>query len=629
MKKGFTQTLMMTAILVMAAQAMAMAPIIGEIPSPVVGDQETATPINTFVYPDAIDLTTYVTDKETTANLIVWSYEVSGTQIYKINGDPPLAPTDDPVAPPAEKVIAGPGAVDNDLGNSNTSHTQDSTPNTITIRNIALSPIGGPNTALAAGTMMPQDVTLYASDGDTVGIKTITFFTNKGKDWLSFTGIVCVDRKLGNGTTGTSSGFSFTSGTGHITSSVTGKGICMTVGNAGQDALAYWESSTFGGNIPLVKNNAYRIRMVMNGTQVAASQVPLWDLLITNYMPQTGQGLDLYGAEFWMFDTAGSLNGSAQFTKGDGTATFDFWWTPPPVLTDRWNSTDPVKTGPYATVNAANRDAFVLFRVIDSKATRLDLHPGSAIGSLCLQEFEVTRYDLTEPGILQVDPNDPAHGVVWQKNSAWALAPPAPNVAVNSVHFEVNGNVEADFDPAGAFVTLKAFLGSGPSADCYAQLAPGDNYGYNQGDFFDEPNIVDNFPCPFDAHTLYKVTYMLCAPSQGDEDNPVDALYLGGNNFNSEEIQEGYVDTHNWHRGLPAYIVTVNGVTQPNATPQPFVSFFYTNYGQDPVSNPAYWGWRPTLSITNNHAFIASGEVKTGAIKLSSIKVEKITEGMN
>src|SRR5688500_1295053 len=59
------------------------APVIGDIPSPVIGDRETATPANTFVFPDAIDLTAYITDKNADGSNnppsnIIWSYEIIG-----------------------------------------------------------------------------------------------------------------------------------------------------------------------------------------------------------------------------------------------------------------------------------------------------------------------------------------------------------------------------------------------------------------------------------------------------------------------------------------------------------------------------------------------------------------------
>jgi len=623
MKKGLSQTLMVTAILVMAAQVMAMAPIISEIPSPVVGDQETATPASTFVFPDAIDLTKYVTDTKTTdSTQIVWSYEVSGDQIYSINGVTPLGPADDPVTATG-KIIAGPGALDLDLGNDTTSHTQDADPNTITIRNIALSPIGGPNLNLevqAPGSNMPQDVTLYASDGELTSATIVTFYTATGKDHMSYKGIPVVHNDFTNGTTGSTSGWAFTSGgVNQITSTVDGRGICMTVGAAGINSLGYWEEEY--GEIKLVQNYAYRIRLVLNGTQSAANEVPLWDLLLTNFWHNSDfsqyHGMDLYGAEFWMFDNAGSLDNFNALNGGDGT--FDFWWTPPPVLTDRWNSVEPhsgtQNGGPYDPANAADKDAYVMFRIIDQKATRSDLHPEQAVGTMCMSHFSVDRYDIVST--LKADPT-----VVWQKNSAWSLAPAAPTVAVDSMHFETQSNVSPTWASTG--VTLKptggsGISGDGSSANCYGKLAPGDNYGYNQGAIFDEPNIVDNFPCAFDAKTLYKVTYMLSAPTQGDEDSPVDALYLGGDTLNSQTIQEGYVCTHAWHCGMPAYNVTVGGVTQPVGTPQPYTLFFYSNHGQS-ADNPVYWGWRPMLTITNNNAFIRQLRVKPRPAGSSSVR---------
>jgi hypothetical protein len=433
MKQGFTQTLMMCAILVMAAQAMASAPVISEIPSPVVGDQETATPSNTFVYPDAFDLTTKATDDTLSQSAIVWSYETLGSpQVYSINGVPIMGGSDN-FNDPANtgKAIAGPGASDLDVHNDTTSHTQDSNPNTITIRNILLSPIGGPNVAPdAAKGAYPQDVVFYASDGDLFTTRTVTLYTSTGFDHMSNVGIPIVSTSFGSGTTAVPDGWSLQK-LGQLTTTVNANGVCMDVtGVTNQDSFGFFFAPF--GELPLVKNSAYRIRLVMNGTQQTLHQVPIWDLVLDNSgssvgPPPLGPGNTAYAADFILWDNAFTNNGAPQLTKGD--TTFDFWWTPPPVLNARWNdateASDTSKSGPFAPSQAVNNYVQIFTRVFDPRLA--DSNTGNLLqcllntGSLCMKDMSVTRYDLTDPNALVADPT-----LVYQQpptGASWSLAP--------------------------------------------------------------------------------------------------------------------------------------------------------------------------------------------------------------
>ena len=81
MSKGLKVSLVTVAIALMGMTAMATAPVIGNIPSPIVGGGDTTTPANEFVYPDAINLNAHRSDHGGDEN-IGWSYEVTGTQIY-------------------------------------------------------------------------------------------------------------------------------------------------------------------------------------------------------------------------------------------------------------------------------------------------------------------------------------------------------------------------------------------------------------------------------------------------------------------------------------------------------------------------------------------------------------------
>jgi len=159
MSKGLKLTLVTVAVALMGMSAMAEAPVISDIPSPIVGGGPTISPSDTFVYPDAINLNKYVTDDGGLEN-VVWSYTVEGTAIYNINGTEPIdLGTDDPIDP---------AATDKDLGTiRNSEKNPDAKVQTITVRNVNLSPYGGPDTDPGDTGILDSEtqvVTLFASD---------------------------------------------------------------------------------------------------------------------------------------------------------------------------------------------------------------------------------------------------------------------------------------------------------------------------------------------------------------------------------------------------------------------------------------------------------------------------------
>jgi hypothetical protein len=170
---------------------MAMAPVIPELRSPVVGDATGATFDDTFVWEDAWNLDLLVSDLETSDAGILWSYvtgEFDGTfgpflSKYSLNG------VDPQVDPSAAEAINPPAAnrIDNQVVDSELN--TDGNFRTVTIRDRELSPIGGPN-SLAPGTgpgiVGSETVTLFASDGSSVGWATTIIFTeNDAEDHFS------------------------------------------------------------------------------------------------------------------------------------------------------------------------------------------------------------------------------------------------------------------------------------------------------------------------------------------------------------------------------------------------------------------------------------------------------------
>ena len=153
MHKGLKSTLLTVAVALLGFKAMATAPTISSMPDIIIGDAETATPANEYVFPDAVDADTKVSDTDSTDGQIIWSYTNPGGN-YRINNATPN--TGDLVNPAAGSRI---NVVDTDP------KQVDNNPRTFTFRNIVHSPIGGSYTQ--ATTSEGQVVTVVASDGST------------------------------------------------------------------------------------------------------------------------------------------------------------------------------------------------------------------------------------------------------------------------------------------------------------------------------------------------------------------------------------------------------------------------------------------------------------------------------
>jgi len=109
MRKGLKLALMTVAIALISVRAMAMAPVINDVPSPIVGNAEPVTGGSNFVFIDAFDLNNYGSDVETTTPELLWSYTgpgVAGASKYLINGVPPInTSVVDPKSPTTAQTI--------------------------------------------------------------------------------------------------------------------------------------------------------------------------------------------------------------------------------------------------------------------------------------------------------------------------------------------------------------------------------------------------------------------------------------------------------------------------------------------------------------------------------------------
>jgi len=604
MRKGLTQALMAVAVVIMAAKVMAMAPIIGDIPSPIVGDAEDATPGNTFVYPDAIDLTAYVTDQNPgnppTVNdpaNIMWSYEIlDQTDRYRINNRDQLAPADDPSNPPALKRIDGPGSADDDPAGTNDAASK------ITIRNIGLSPIGGPNVDPGTAGNLPseiQAVTLYAGDGTTFSWKSVLFYTdNGGADQLSGAEVVGVE-VYNQSFTNTVANWGYVPG-GQATSSYDAQAgaLCINTPAAGEN-LAQWSSSY--GVLPLVKNAVYRIRAGINTTQANPALVPFWDMIVNSFLwPNASApggavgGLNLYGGNYMFL----ANTGNASAAVSGQTTDFINWYTPAAMLTTQWNDeaegTFPNGPGPWAPSNAANKDAGIEFRILDV-ASNTGTNSAQANGSMCLTQLTIDRFDYNDLTVVgnRLNQSTITQGGLQGVSSGggntrgWAL--------VNATVSFANNAVTVTPTASGDMLTL---------------IEPGD---YNF-DLVTGNSVTDNYPVAMAKQTLYRITIDMSAPTAQAANTPPDIIFMGADTPTNELINLSYVTVQAWHHAMPK-----------EGTPQTYVAFFYSNNGTAD-SNPAWFKqfrWR--AMIGSNAGLGGGGEANTGAITIHNAMVDEVT----
>jgi len=581
---------MAVAVALLAFQAMAMAPVIGNIPSPVVGNAENATPANGFVYPDAIDLTKYVTDQESNSAQIIWSYTTATTAKYSINGKAPLdiSGGDNPVVPGAKSLNGAVSGGEADF---------DSNPLTITIRNIDFSPtpgqVGtGPSSNDASGVIdsETQAVTLFASDATTYTMKSVWFYTEVGRDRLSPGGEETYHWRGENSTGWTYSGLA-----GSLTSSYdsTGQQVCMTTTAGNTNQVGTWRSP-YGDHtqatLALVDNAVYHIRAVVNSSQTNVDKCPLFDMTVNNFNSVNGTtyGQNAYGANFFILSNVGGANAPTQKTGG---TEYNFWWTPSAVSLSRWKDTSETQPGLFAPSNLDQRNAFVEFRILQTGADASLAINSVAEGTFCLKDLFIERFDMNAMQLV----GSPLYNVTSITNSA-----SGGTTRVST------GNFTSNF-ASGSLVIQSTQAGTQAGSTMLALVEPGDtNIDYTQA------NTLDNYPCQYDNQTLYLVTVGLHAPQQSDMDSPPYMFWVGADTLTNENIQLSWVSLNAWHHAMPSI-----------GASQSYKAFFYSNYGTLNSNDPQFSWWhifRPRFMVGNQ----ASGEAMTGAISIDSMRVDKV-----
>jgi len=578
MKKGLMLTLLTVAIAIIGMKAMGMAPVISEIPSPIVGNENGLTDANLYVYPDAIDLNQYVTDDTTTSANIIWSYTIDSPK-YKINN--------------VDSIVVGTDNIFSAAGGTKRINTQvigtelnpDGLANTITIRNSNLSPLGGPNVPLAgsvpAGIVAAetQVCTLFASDGTTYSSTELFIYTMKnGWDHLSV-GENQWTLEVNTGFEGSLDGFVSANVGGTTTfDTAGGHALCIGVPLAGQN-FGLWVSPY--GYVSLGANKVYDIRATMSGSSTTVGTTPFWDIVVDNYNSDGSQGYNLYGCDAFFLDNTGGNNGVTTTES-----TFHVFFAPSAISTAAWND---ASTGIFTTARDTNNDMRIQFRVLDVDNNG-GITAGTDAGTLCLQNLAVYSMSLASMQTLQANMYN-----VTSLTDANATGGGTTTV-------------DAFYSPTvsftGGVITITPSV-AGQSAELIS-IFPGDR----NNDVNTPSTQADNYPVAFDASTVYQITTDLAAPDANSVTNSFDVFWVGADSPTNEVIYESFMTNNAGQCGMPQF-----------TAPQTFMAFYHSNKGTS--TSTAQWHFFRPKVIFGNNAGLAQGN-NSGGVKVSRIAVNKV-----
>jgi len=566
MRKGLTLTLMTVAVAMLSFQAMAMAPVIGNIPSPIVGSAG-ATTSNKFVYPDAINLSGYVTDDNTAAADVKWSYWIAtdGThpQRYSFNGVPMLnLATDDPKVPGAKQI-------NNQVLNSE--QNPDTNAATITVRNVRLSPIGGPEVDPGATTGIlsgeTQMVTLFASDGTTYSQKELLLYTdNGGADRLSPGGTVVTQRTFVSST----SSYTWGGGSGNMTSGVTTQGLCFTVAAAG-DNFGQWTGVM--GDITPEANSVYKIRITVTGSNTDWNLVPFWDFYVENYDSATDTGANLYGQDCLFLGNTGGANAVLNAPRS-----YDMWFAPTAFNTPQWSG--------FGSLTAAQQRGRVNFRVMDF-ASRSDLGLQVDQGTVCFRDLTITRFPYSAMQVVDANTYNPTLSM-------------ANTSGTGTVNY---GDDYAGSTASAASGVVTIAVNASGQNNLYGHLFPAT---FSQ---WDSTHMADKYPIPWVSNTLYQITAEIAATDANSQTNPFDVIWLGVDMPGNEAIMQALVT----NRG--------NLCASPKTTASTYTAFWWS-HNQSSSSVPSDVFFRPRLDLGNNTSLTIGNN--SGGIKISKFQVKKV-----
>lgn len=579
MKKGLNVTLMTVAIAVMAFQAMAAAPTIGQIKDPIVGNEPGATSPTPFVFPDVYDITAKATDDSTTSVNIRWSYWYSGaTEVYRINNVDRV--TVDDVA------IKNPVAAQKINGATTDPADVDGLSATITIRNVKYAPIGGSVTVPGTtGIIDAMPVTLFASDGTTYSPKTIMIYTdNGGLDRITGADSEPQWTPIQNQTTFPAQGqiaWSWAPPAGSVTSSTNaGAAICIETAALG-DNYATWNASW--GVISVAKNTVYRIRARIQGTQTSAESTQFFDFVLGNFNSATQTGFNMFGADFMFFDNEGGANAPLLKTATNGT-TYEMYWCPPSVGNAAFNSSNIWDAGA-----AEYRKMLLVFRVMDLTSFAA-LTAQNDSGRLCLNNFTIDAIPTDNMSLDQIWAS-PATLTASNFHAASLIGAAAYQTDKVLLSQQiVSGTNSKDLDFGGAF--------------------PGDGVI----DYNNLSTLADEYPIPWEADTLYRIAYKYSAVDATSAAAPYDVIWVGMDCPSNEFIVTSYVTSQGG--------VGVNPAMPKAGTPQEYVAFLYSHQLSN-SSHPEFLKFRPRSEWANSPSMVESPG--TGSTYMHGATVSKVT----
>jgi len=609
MRKGLTVTLMTVAVAMMGLQAMAMAPVISDIPSPIVGDGVGATTPNVFVYPDAFNLANYVTDDYTSSTSILWSYWISGTPKYRINNIAPLDPgTEDPVTPGAK-------AINTQVGSGELN--PDGNAATLTIRNINLSPIANP-TAAEPGvtgklTAETQLVTLFASDGTTYSSKSIAFYTyNNFDDQLTpgNTPVPVVTKNFvgsSQGWTGVDLNYRGTIGGiyygGTLSMSTGATGICFNVSTDGNNSGQY---TSPWGLIPLIKNAVYHVRMKMNGSQTTVGHSPFWDVVISNYLDAT-HGRNAYGVDSWFMDNRGGANAVLQTAGG---TSFHLWFAPAPITTAAWNADN----GIFDPAIGNQKDGYIYWRVMDDASVPA-ITADQDSGSLCMTDLSIERFDIGAMQFVSTDYNPTlSQGIKSQWTTSGEVLGTDAGGTMGTHQYYTQTTVTF----SGGTVTLQPDTNTTAVSnnDLVAMYPKEAGVGHYDND----PLVPACYPVVWKSDTLYQITYDLSAPDANSETNPVGVYFIGADVPTNELICDSWTCSAKNRCGMPKYNLV-----------QTYMSFFWSHKVSNDTVNANNKRIRPRFQMGNNANLRFANDSTPGSlippqggIKIHAVKVNEV-----
>jgi hypothetical protein len=578
-------------------KAMAMAPVIGDIPDIIVGDEEQGTPSNVFVFPDAIDLDRYVSDPDetTTPGGIIWSYEPASTpNVYTFNGVDPLD-TESPLSPGSKQIDT------QDLDPV----TSDSNPRTVTVRNEVASPVAvgsglGPYSDLpSTGPQEMRAVYLHASDGSTFSSKTIFVYTdNDGYDRYSPEEEVVYSVNFRN--TGLPSGWLFATLTGTVTQSAGSDGICLGVGLLGENDGNYAMPSQ---SITLVQNSVWETRVTVTTDQTTPRAAPCWMMVYDNF--GTGAS-DEYGGEHFFLDNEASTNSPID---GVGRHNFKYFMMPVQMQTPQFS--DDVN-GYFNPLLDATNDFRIILRIFDIAVTGGGYGAELDSGNICFGDLTVVRHDLSDMSVVQT---------LMDVDAGFVDALSDNTQAGSAQIDDIFGESSVAFASGVATISPVGTNWSDPGTA--TTFRPGDktvNFGSATG-----VENGDNWPLAWDAETIYYIEYELSAPDATAESDPPDVIRVGADVLTGELAFDNRLvpNTPDLSAGF-----NTRGLSSPRAgTPQKYACVWYSHSETSSSIQPDDGNrMRPRLDILCTTSLQPLGRAtNTGAVRVHSCTVQQVT----